>query len=169
MRDLDLWRRLGAGDVTAAELAVVASWPLSRRGPFLAGVVALLGHGDAVLRAAAVRVLAGCAVCRACARSSQALDDADDGVRAAALDALRVTARDAPVRFRTRCSIRASRSGGRRRRASCRWRVRATAVRCARIRRARISRRSYRGPITRCRSRSTSTRAATSRRPSWSR
>ena len=59
MRDLDLWRRLGAGDVTAAELAVVASWPLSRRGPFLAGVVALLGHGDAALRAAAVRVLAG--------------------------------------------------------------------------------------------------------------
>ncbi|MBV8756620.1 MAG: hypothetical protein JO257_05080, partial [Deltaproteobacteria bacterium] len=99
MRDLDLWRRLGSGEVTAAELAVVATWPLSRRGAYVGGIVALLGHADAAVRAAAVGVLAGARGVAGLRAIVQALDDADDRVRAAALDALRVTARDAPVRF----------------------------------------------------------------------
>ncbi|HEY5934493.1 MAG TPA: hypothetical protein VIU61_07660, partial [Kofleriaceae bacterium] len=59
MRDLELWRRLGDGTVTAAELCALGDQPLVRRGPFLGLVVALVEHRDPEMRAAALGVLAG--------------------------------------------------------------------------------------------------------------
>jgi hypothetical protein len=97
MRDLDLWRRIG--DATAAELEVVASWPLARRAAFLAGAVGLATHAEAEIRAAALRVLAGVRGVPGVRALVAGLDDADERVRAAALESLRLTARDAPVRF----------------------------------------------------------------------
>ena len=99
MRDLDLWRRLRIGSVTTAELAQVAAWPAARRGPFLGGVLRLVEHGDPELRAAALRVLAGCRGVAAVRGVVAALGDPDAGVRDAALAALRITANAAPARY----------------------------------------------------------------------
>ena len=99
MRDLDFWRRLHAGSVTATELALVAAWPAARRGPFLGGVLRLAEHGEPELRAAALRVLAGCRGVAAVRAIVAALGDADARVREAALAALRITANAAPARY----------------------------------------------------------------------
>src|SRR5512146_2514131 len=99
MRDLDIWRRLRAGTATAAELDAVAAWPLGRRAAYLAWIAPLAAHGDATIRAAALRALAGCRGVPGVRAIVAALDDELAEVRAAAVAALRTTAREAHVRY----------------------------------------------------------------------
>jgi hypothetical protein len=97
MRDLDLWRRIG--DATARELHDIAGWPLGRRAAYLAGAVALTEHTDPEIRAAALYELAGVRGVPGVRAIVARLDDDHERVRTAAVEALRLTARDAPVRF----------------------------------------------------------------------
>ncbi len=99
MRDLDLWRRLDSGAVTPADLAGLAALPLGRRCAYVGAALRLTAHPDAAMRAAALAVLAGSRGVEGVRTIVAALDDADERVRGAALEALRETARDAPVRF----------------------------------------------------------------------
>jgi hypothetical protein len=99
MRDLELYRRLVAGTATAAELAQVAAWPMSRRAPLLAYVAPLVSFDDPEMRAAALAALAGSRGITGVRAIVHALDDTDDRVRAAALDGLRATAGHAPHRY----------------------------------------------------------------------
>ena len=95
MRDLEIF----SGDPTPAALLELASWTLQRRAPYLGKLLALADSADPELRAAVLRVLAGArgvAGVRAIVRGLAAPEPA---VRAAALDALRATARDAPARY----------------------------------------------------------------------
>ncbi|HWM84284.1 MAG TPA: hypothetical protein VNO33_00575, partial [Kofleriaceae bacterium] len=99
MRDLELWRRLTAGDAAPADLLALASWPLDRRAPYLAAIEPLARHPDAEMRAAALRALAGVRGVAGVRAIVDGLEHGDDAVRTAALDALRATARDASSRF----------------------------------------------------------------------
>lgn len=99
MRDLELSRRIDAGVVSAEDLAPLAAASLGARAGLLARVVPLTEHADANVRVAALACLAGARGMRAVRAVVARLDDHDDRVRAAAVDALRVTARDAPGRY----------------------------------------------------------------------
>ena len=99
MRDLELSRKIDAGTVSADELAPLAVTPVAGRGAFLARLVVLAEHEDAELRKAALACLAGARGMRAVRAVVARLDDADESVRIAAVDALRVTAREAPTRY----------------------------------------------------------------------
>jgi hypothetical protein len=99
MRDLEVWRRLGLGTATAADLRALAAWPLSRRAPYFGRIAPLVEHCDPEIRAAAVESLAGARGVPGVRAIVGRLADLDDRVRAAALTALRVTARDAPMRY----------------------------------------------------------------------
>src|SRR5262245_45425086 len=100
MRDLELWHRLARGEpVTADELLALAAWPIVRRAPFLGAVVPLAEHAEPVIRGAALRALAGARGHIGVSALVRGLDDDDADVRAAALAALRDTARDAPARY----------------------------------------------------------------------
>jgi hypothetical protein len=99
MRDLELHRRLVAGTVTAAELAPLAAWPMSRRAAFLRWLAPLAAHADPEMRAAALGALAGARGINGVRAIVRALDDGAESVRAAAVDALRATAAGAPYRF----------------------------------------------------------------------
>ncbi|HEY4176102.1 MAG TPA: vWA domain-containing protein [Kofleriaceae bacterium] len=100
MRDLELGRRIDAGTVTADELRQLAILPLTARAPLFRGVLALLGQdlgGD--VRAAALGLLVDARGMAAMRSVVAHLNDDDERVRMAALETLRVTARNAPVRF----------------------------------------------------------------------
>ncbi len=99
MRDLELWRRLTAGDAAPADLLALAAWPVDRRAPYLAAIEPLARHPDAEMRAAALSALAGVRGVAGVRAIVGGLEHEDEAVRAAALDALRATARDAPSRF----------------------------------------------------------------------
>jgi|GEM_PF-2442543 len=99
MRDLELSRRIDAGLVSAGELAPLAVTPLGGRGAFLARLVTLTEHADVELRTAALACLAGARGMRAVRAIVARLDDEVASVRAAAVDALRVTTREAPSRY----------------------------------------------------------------------
>ncbi len=99
MRDLELWRRIASGEVTAAELAPVAAWSLARRAAHLGALATLVGHADPAIRGAALATLAGVRGVPGVRALVAALDDPDAGVWRAALEALRATARDAPGRY----------------------------------------------------------------------
>ena len=99
MRDLELWRRLTAGDAAPADLLALADWPLDRRAPYLGAIEPLALHPDPAMRAAALRALAGVRGVSGVRAIVSGLEHDDEAVRTAALDALRATARDAPSRF----------------------------------------------------------------------
>lgn len=99
MRDLELWRRISRGEVTAAELAPVAHWPLARRAPHLGPLAALARSAEPELRAVALTALGGARGVAGVRALVAGLDDPDDRVWRAALAALRETARDAPGRY----------------------------------------------------------------------
>ncbi|HWO21983.1 MAG TPA: hypothetical protein VNO30_24645 [Kofleriaceae bacterium] len=101
MRDLELWRRLAAGDAAGLlpELAALAERPPGARAPFLGAIAPLAEHADPALRAVAVRALAGARGVPGLRVIVQRLDDPDPDVRRAALAALRQTAADAPKRY----------------------------------------------------------------------
>ncbi|HEY4056402.1 MAG TPA: hypothetical protein VGM39_07325, partial [Kofleriaceae bacterium] len=100
MRDLELGRRIDAGSVTADELHQLAVLPLTARAPFLRSVLHLLnGEIKNDVRAAALELLTGARGMAAMRSVVAHLNDDDPGVRMAALETLRTTARDAPVRF----------------------------------------------------------------------
>src|SRR5689334_22472692 len=98
MRDLDLWRRLETGDVAGAagELEALAERSLAARAPFLGAIARLAEHAEPALRAAALRGLAGARGVPGVRAIVRGLGDDDEGVRRAALAALRATAGDAP-------------------------------------------------------------------------
>jgi HEAT repeat protein len=99
MRDLDIWRRLESGAATPADLAALAALPLGRRCAYVGAGLRLVTHADPRIRTAALGVLAGSRGFEGVRALVAALDDDDESVRSAALDALRETARDAPTRF----------------------------------------------------------------------
>ena len=99
MRDLELSRRIDAGLVSADDLAPLAVTPLGSRGAFLARLVTLTEHADGEVRTAALACLAGARGMRAVRAIVARLDDDDASVRAATVDALRVTTREAPSRY----------------------------------------------------------------------
>ncbi len=99
MRDLELSRRLDANTVSADELAALANTPLDGRGVFLARIVTLAEHEDPELRKAALACLAGARGVRAVRAIAARLDDDDEGVRMAAVDALRATTREGTARY----------------------------------------------------------------------
>lgn len=99
MRDLDLWRRLATGSVEPGEIIALSIQSLTRRAPYLGGLVALAQHANASLRAAALDALAGVRGVPGVRVLVAALDDDEPTVRAAALRALRTTSLDAPHRF----------------------------------------------------------------------
>lgn len=99
MRDLELSRKIDSGVVSPAELSPLAVTPVGGRGAFLGRLVTLAEHADAELRTAALACLAGARGMRAVRAIVARLDDHDEAVRMAAVDALRVTAREAPTRY----------------------------------------------------------------------
>src|SRR5512140_1533424 len=99
MRDLELWRQLRAGTATPAALDAVAAWPLGRRAAYLGWIAPLAAHDEPAMRVAALHALSGCRGVPGVRAIVAALDDDVAEVRAAAVAALRVTARDAPVRY----------------------------------------------------------------------
>ncbi|HEX4455509.1 MAG TPA: hypothetical protein VH143_31835 [Kofleriaceae bacterium] len=99
MRDLELFRRLRVGSATPAELAIVAAWPMNRRGPLLGAVLALASSPDPELRAGVMRTLSGSRGVAAVRALVAGLDDEAEVVRDAALAALRHTANAAPARY----------------------------------------------------------------------
>ncbi len=99
MRDLELWRHLAAGNADPAELARLAAWPVARRAPYVGAIAPLAEHADPAMRTAAIAALAGVHGATGVRAIARALDDEHDTVRAAAVEALRATAREAPYRF----------------------------------------------------------------------
>jgi hypothetical protein len=107
MRDLELWRRLEAGEIAEIaeiagiedELAALAGRPMEARAPFLGAIARLAEAGEPAVRAVAVRALAGARGVPGVRAIVRGLDDDDEGVRRAAIAALRETARDAPMRY----------------------------------------------------------------------
>ncbi|MFN0252633.1 MAG: hypothetical protein ACKV2T_37500 [Kofleriaceae bacterium] len=99
MRDLELSRRIDTGVVTPDDLAALAATPLAGRGMFLARLAKLAEHEDAALRKATLACLGGARGMRAVRAIVARLDDDDEGVRMAAVDALRTTTREAPSRY----------------------------------------------------------------------
>jgi len=99
VRDLEIWRQLQAGTIAPADLAAIARWSLQRRGPYLGAIVPLAAHADPALREAALYALGGVRGVPGLRAIVAGLDDDDDRVRAAAVRALRETARAAPYRY----------------------------------------------------------------------
>ncbi len=99
MRDLEIWRHLHADAITPAELDAVASWSLSRRGPYLGAIARLVEHADPAIRAAAAGALAGVRGVPGVRALVHALADADEAVWRTAVHALATTAREAPFRY----------------------------------------------------------------------
>lgn len=103
MRDLHLWRLLQASDPDPHELTgllhELATKELKERLPYLGQLESAQEHPDACLRAATCAALAGVTGRRALKALVLALDDDDDGVRAAALSALLVSAQTDPQRW----------------------------------------------------------------------
>jgi hypothetical protein len=99
VRDLEIWRQLQAGTIAPADLAAVARWSLQRRGPYLGAIVPLAAHADPALREAALLALAGVRGVPGLRAIVAGLDDDIESVRAAAMRALRETARAAPYRY----------------------------------------------------------------------
>ena len=99
MRDLDLWRRLSTGDVTPEDLRAFAEWTLPRRAPYLGRILPLVTHADPSIRCAALASIAGARGMPALRAITARLDDDEEAVRREAIDALRVTARDAGGRY----------------------------------------------------------------------
>lgn len=99
MRDLELWRRIASGTATGPEVAAIAGWSLPQRAAQLGLLAPLALHADPAMRVAAFRVLAGVRGVPGVRALVAGLDDPDEAVWRAALDALRVTARDAPGRY----------------------------------------------------------------------
>ncbi len=99
MRDLEIWRRLVARTATTDDVHAVASLPLARRVAYLGYVLPLAGDEDPAMRAAALRGLAGARGIEAVRAIVAHLDDPEAGVRAAALEALRAVASNAPYRY----------------------------------------------------------------------
>ncbi|HTL33033.1 MAG TPA: hypothetical protein VL326_07905 [Kofleriaceae bacterium] len=100
MSDLAIHRRLAAGEPRTEDLEEIAGWSLARRVAYL-GLVKPLAqqHGDPAIRGAALRTLAGARGYEGVRTIVARLDDAEESVRAAALEALRVVARDVPERY----------------------------------------------------------------------
>lgn len=99
MRDLELWRKIERGDASATEIAALASWTLAQRAAHLGLVAPLATHADPEIRIAAFGALAGARGVPGVRTLVAGLDDPDERVWRAALDALRATARDAPGRY----------------------------------------------------------------------
>ncbi|HEY5952572.1 MAG TPA: vWA domain-containing protein [Kofleriaceae bacterium] len=99
MRDLEIWRRLVARVATTDDLRAVATLPLSRRVAYLAHVLPLVVDGEPSMRAAALRAIAGARGVEGVRAVVARLDDPEAAVRAAALEAMREVARDAPYRY----------------------------------------------------------------------
>src|SRR6476660_7142480 len=99
MRDLEISRRLASGAVTPAEVDALGEATLAGRAAMFGHVLPLVDAGDPAMRAAALRALSGVRGVPGVRALVRGLDDADPGVRDAALAALRVTARDAPYRY----------------------------------------------------------------------
>lgn len=85
--DIAIWRRLVAGAATAADLEEIRAWPVARRVAYLGGV----------LRAGAIPALEGCRGYEGVHAIVAALDN--EHTRTAAIDALRVIAREVPERY----------------------------------------------------------------------
>jgi hypothetical protein len=99
MRDLDIWRRLVARTATVEDLRAVATLPIARRLAYVGHVLPLVVDGDPAMRAAALRALGGARGIEGVRAIVARLDDPEAEVRAAALEALREIARDAPSRY----------------------------------------------------------------------
>lgn len=99
MRDLELWRTIARGEVTAAELAPVIGWSLARRAAHLGLIAPLAQAPEPALRAAALSALSGVRGVAGVRALVAALADPDEGVWRAALASLRETAREAPGRY----------------------------------------------------------------------
>lgn len=99
MRDLDIGRRLATAAVTPADLDALGALGLAQRGPYLGAIARLVTAPDPALRVAAVSALAGVRGVPGVQRLVGALADPAADVSAAAVEALRATAREAPVRF----------------------------------------------------------------------
>nr|MBA2543577.1 hypothetical protein [Deltaproteobacteria bacterium] len=95
MRDLEIW----SGEPSPDSLAQLATWTLARRSPYFGKLRALVDRPEVALRAAVLRALAGATGVEGVRAIVRGLDDGEASVRMAALDALRLTARDAPNRY----------------------------------------------------------------------
>src|SRR5690349_6140126 len=99
MSDLAIYRRLAAGEVTGVDLEEIASWPLARRVAYLGAIEPLALNGKPAIRAAALKALAGARGYEGVKTIVGRLDDAEESVRAAALEAMRTLAREVPERY----------------------------------------------------------------------
>ncbi|MDX2092026.1 MAG: hypothetical protein SFX73_29450 [Kofleriaceae bacterium] len=99
MRDLELWRHLAAGAASVNEVRPLVAFALPQRAPYLAWMPALASHADPAMRCAALAVLAGSRGIAGVRAIVAGLDDEVDTVRAAALDALRLTSSSVPNRY----------------------------------------------------------------------
>ena len=99
MRDLELWRRVEAGEASATDVAAITGWSLAQRAAHLGLIAPLVAHADPAMRTAAFGALAGVRGVPGVRALVAGLDDPDEAVWRAALDALRATSRDAPGRY----------------------------------------------------------------------
>jgi hypothetical protein len=99
VRDLELWRRLAEGTASTDDVRPLAAFALAQRAPYLAWMPALAAHADPAMRCMALAVLAGSRGMAGVRAIVACLDDDDHGVRAAALEALRLTATGVPNRY----------------------------------------------------------------------
>lgn len=101
MKDLELWQQLIAGDLSGVEamLLELAEHPLRERAPFFGLVEELLEHESASLRAAAVTVFRDVSAQAGLSHVVARLDDSEATVRAAAVRALRTSAKSSGARW----------------------------------------------------------------------
>src|SRR4051794_3270773 len=103
MKDLLLFRLLRAPELDPPALAPLldelAGLPVAERFPFLGLLPRALAHPEPVLRAAALRALAGADGRAAFLLLIGALADVDPGVRRAAVEALRASSLGHPARW----------------------------------------------------------------------
>jgi hypothetical protein len=101
MNDLEFWRSLRHRGFEGAELIAglreVAEWPVQERLPFLGFLPSLCSHPDAGVRSAALGCLGGCFGTTAYEHLVTGLDDPEEEVRQAAVEALRTTLTGADV------------------------------------------------------------------------
>jgi Mg-chelatase subunit ChlD len=101
MNDLAFWRSLRHRRVDDAELVAglreVAAWPVQERLPFLGFLPPLVSHPAAGVRAAALGCLGGCFGATAYEHLVAALNDPEEEVRQAAVEALRTSLTGADV------------------------------------------------------------------------